>query len=250
MGPPSTPPNWLRFNVSHSQGLAVVAVTRHREIGVDVEEVRPLPDAQPIAERCFSGEENRVFLGVPAADRLAAFFNCWTRKEAYLKALGDGLARPLDAFDVTLLTGEPARLLRVKGDEREAARWSLRALYPALGYVGALVVEGHGWELAGGDWPPESKTVALEPRQRSGIRRGSLESGRPGGEQALHRTRERRGAILDLACGPGSARGVALLWAGGTEGRVPRLGPRGLDGHESTEPEAGVGSRHRLVSWA
>jgi 4'-phosphopantetheinyl transferase len=158
----------LRFNLSHSQGLALVAVTRFRELGVDVEEVRPLVDAQPIAARCFSAEENRVFLGVPAADRLAVFFNCWTRKEAYLKALGDGLARPLDTFDVTLRAGEPARLVRVRGDEEEAARWSLRALEPAPGFVGALSVEGQDWTLACGAWPPGFESV--EPLEEGGVR--------------------------------------------------------------------------------
>ena len=82
-----------------------------------------------------------------------AFFNCWTRKEAYIKAIGDGLARPLDQFDVSLAPGESAALLNAKGDPQEASRWSLQELVPASGYVAALDVEGHGWRLACWQWP-------------------------------------------------------------------------------------------------
>ena len=131
----------LCFNMSHSHGLALFAFTWSRRVGVDVECVRPMPDAEEIAQRFFSPQENAVFRTVPASKKLEAFFNCWTRKEAFLKAIGDGLSRSLDSFEVSLFPGEPAQLLGVGGDPLEASRWHLRALAPAHGYVGAFVVE-------------------------------------------------------------------------------------------------------------
>jgi len=138
----------LCFNMSHSEGLAVFAFAWHRRIGVDVEYVRPMPDGEEIAERFFSPRENAVFRTVPASKKLEAFLNCWTRKEAFLKAIGDGLSRSLDSFEVTFAPGEPARLLCVGGDPLEASRWRLRALAPPHGYVGAFVVERNDLHLS------------------------------------------------------------------------------------------------------
>jgi 4'-phosphopantetheinyl transferase len=130
----------LRFNLAHTAGMAIYAVTRGREVGVDIEEVRPLPDAAAIAERFFAPAEVAAFRTVLGTeDEALAFFNAWTRKEAFLKALGDGLARPLDSFDVSLLPGDAPRLLRI--DDHPAQGWQLHALEPAPGYVAALVVE-------------------------------------------------------------------------------------------------------------
>ena len=78
---------------------------------------------------------------------LQAFYNCWTRKEAYIKAVGKGLAQPLDQFEVSLEPGEPARLLNLKGCPHERPRWSLKSFTPELGYVAALAVEGHRWQF-------------------------------------------------------------------------------------------------------
>jgi len=85
-----------------------------------------------------------------------AFFNCWTRKEAYIKARGEGLSLPLDQFDVSLAPGETAALLSTNGDPQEASRWSLRELAPGSSYVAALAVKGHGWRLKCWHWPKES----------------------------------------------------------------------------------------------
>ncbi|MBN1891064.1 MAG: 4'-phosphopantetheinyl transferase superfamily protein [Thermoflexales bacterium] len=130
-----------RFNLAHSHELALYAFALDREIGVDLEHVRPMPDAGQIAARFFSPGENAAWLALPESQRLEAFFNCWTRKEAYLKACGDGLARPLDQFEVSLAPGEAAALLRVPGQEEEAARWWLHALEAADGYIAAMAVE-------------------------------------------------------------------------------------------------------------
>ncbi|HEV2150490.1 MAG TPA: 4'-phosphopantetheinyl transferase superfamily protein [Longimicrobiaceae bacterium] len=142
----------LRFNVSHSGEMALYAVAAGRELGVDVEEVRPMEDGLQIAERFFSAAEVAAFRALPAEIRDDAFFNCWTRKEAFIKAVGEGLSFPLHVFDVTLAPGEPARLLASR-DPNQAERWSLRGLPdPAPGYRAAVVVEGDGWGLACWRW--------------------------------------------------------------------------------------------------
>lgn len=99
------------FNLSHSEGLALYAVGRAWAIGVDLEPVRSLSDGEAISERCFSRREREAWRALPSEQRPLGFFNCWTRKEAYVKALGSGLSCALDAFDVSLMPGEPARLL-------------------------------------------------------------------------------------------------------------------------------------------
>lgn len=142
----------LNFNVSHSQGLALIAITRAREIGVDVEGIRPEFAGLDIAERFFSVEENAVLRGLPTELQHEAFFTCWTRKEAYIKARGEGLSHPLDKFDVSLVPGEPARLLRTRGDPDEMKRWSLRELLIDPGYVAALAAEGQDWRLSCWQW--------------------------------------------------------------------------------------------------
>ncbi len=142
----------LCFNMSHSHGLALYAVTRGREIGIDLERLRPIPEAMQIAERFFSAHENAVLRALPTSQQPEAFFNGWTRKEACLKASGDGLARPLDQIGVSLAPGEPARLPGVKGDLEEASCSSLQELTPGPGYVAALAVEGQGWQLKCWQW--------------------------------------------------------------------------------------------------
>lgn len=137
----------LRFNVSNSGDLALYAVTRGREIGVDLERVKRMEDGMDIARRFFSAPENEVFAGLAEEARDLAFFHCWTRKEAYIKAIGEGLSMPLASFDVAFAPGEPARLLAARGVGAEAERWSLCELHPGPGYVGAMVVEGSGWAM-------------------------------------------------------------------------------------------------------
>ena len=138
-GKPSLRASDCRFNVSHCGDLAVFAFCRHREIGIDLESVRPLEDADAIAARFFSPRENAEYRSLPAAHRPQGFFNCWTRKEAFIKATGDGLAHPLDAFDVTLTPDAPARILRVGDTPGTACGWSLECFVPAPGYVAAVV---------------------------------------------------------------------------------------------------------------
>jgi 4'-phosphopantetheinyl transferase len=142
----------IRFNVSNSGDLALYAVTVRRELGVDLEQLKPMPDGMDIARRFFSAPENEVFAALADDVRDLAFFRCWTRKEAYIKAVGEGLSMPLDRFDVAFAPGEPARILRTRGNPAEAERWTMLALEPGPGYVGALAVEGAGWHPVLFDW--------------------------------------------------------------------------------------------------
>lgn len=162
---PTSGQKTLSFNLSHSDGLALYAMTRGRETGIDLEHVRSVAEAEQIAERFFSAQEKAVFRALPASLKHKAFFTCWTRKEAYIKARGEGLSLPLHQFDVSLVPGEPAALLNVRGDPQEVSRWSLRELIPAPGYVAALVVKGHNWRLACWQW----RRVYPEPGQGSRV---------------------------------------------------------------------------------
>lgn len=137
----------LHFNLTNSDELALVGLVRGREIGVDVEYLRKMPDCENISERFFSESERTVLRSIPFPAKEEAFFNCWTRKEAYLKAVGEGLAAPLDSFDVTLALDEPPRMLTLEGDPERAARWFFHHLRPAPDYVGAVAIEGGAWEV-------------------------------------------------------------------------------------------------------
>jgi len=133
----------LAFNLTHSHRLALVAVARHRDVGVDVEHLRPVPDALDLAERYFSAPEREALRRVAGTEVEAlAFLQCWTRKEAYIKARGQGMCHPLDGFAVSLLPGEPARLLWRADAASDSASWTLHDLDLTPGYVGALAIEG------------------------------------------------------------------------------------------------------------
>ncbi len=142
----------LRFNVSHSGPLALIALARGREVGVDLEAERPLSDMTSLAESTFSPVEVAAWRALAPADRPAAFFQAWTRKEAFLKATGEGLLRALDSFDVALGPGEPARLLRVEGPPGELERWRLVALDVPRGYHAALAIEGEPDHVSCREW--------------------------------------------------------------------------------------------------
>jgi len=131
----------LQFNLSHSGALALIAVVRRAALGVDVECLSRRVDYEGIAKRFFSERERRALESLDGSKRKRGFFDCWTRKEAFVKALGEGLSRPFSCFDVSLAPGEGACLLAVRGDPEATSRWSLRALEPAPGYTGAVAVE-------------------------------------------------------------------------------------------------------------
>jgi 4'-phosphopantetheinyl transferase len=140
----------LSFNISHSGGIALFAFTRSRQIGVDVEHVRHDFDTAAIAARFFSQREQEQLSALPLEQSYEAFFRCWTRKEAYIKATGDGLSLPLNQFDVSIAENDQNALLATRPDDREAEQWSLRDVRIKPGYCGALCVSGTGWNLV--DW--------------------------------------------------------------------------------------------------
>jgi len=131
----------LRFNISRSEDIAVYAFTTGREIGIDVEAVREIPDADAIAARYFSRRENEEYRSLTQRDKAAGFFNCWTRKEAFIKAIGEGLLHPLDDFDVSLTPGEPARILRISQVPGDACGWTIHDFSPCPGFTGAVVAQ-------------------------------------------------------------------------------------------------------------
>jgi 4'-phosphopantetheinyl transferase len=132
------------FNLSHSGNVALIAVGGARRVGVDVEQVREI-EHDRLAGRFFSPAENEQLAALSQAERHGAFFACWTRKEAVVKAQGVGLSLDLDAFDVSV-TG-PARLLATRPDSAEAHRWSLADVDAGPGYAAAVAAEGDGWHV-------------------------------------------------------------------------------------------------------
>ncbi len=130
----------LGFNLSHSGNRLLLAFAWDREVGVDVELLRTDVEIRQIAERFFSQHEQQTLLSLGKNEQIPAFFRCWTRKEAYVKAVGEGLSLPLSQFDVTLRPGEPARLLATRPDLREASRWALWNLDLGADYAAALAV--------------------------------------------------------------------------------------------------------------
>lgn len=132
----------IAFNLSHSGDLALVAVTTHPAIGVDIEHYRDKLEADKIARRHFSDREVDVLFSLPEAQREEAFYACWTRKEAYIKARGEGLALGLKRFDVAFAPGARPELLRSEDGEAELSRWTFIALQTAERNAAACVVEG------------------------------------------------------------------------------------------------------------
>ena len=139
----------LRFNLSHSHSMVLVAVAADREVGVDVERVRQLANWEDIASRYFSAPERWALNNRPEQDRMVAFFNCWTRKEAYIKAKGLGLSIPMNSFSTEVSADQLVR--PAPGDSLDTP-WSLEDLFPGQSYAGALVVEGHLSRLTRWNW--------------------------------------------------------------------------------------------------
>ncbi|HEX3470576.1 MAG TPA: 4'-phosphopantetheinyl transferase superfamily protein [Silvibacterium sp.] len=142
----------LRFNLSHTEGLTLLALCLDAEIGIDVEAVRPMEDWQEVARSHFSIRENDALKSTIRSDRQNAFFRCWTRKEAFLKANGHGLSMPLDSFAVSLAPEEFPALLDCAWDPHETSRWLLFSLELGQKFIGALAIENHEWKIRSFDW--------------------------------------------------------------------------------------------------
>src|SRR5271170_6222415 len=153
------------FNLSHSHGLAVVAIGREQEVGIDVELIRPEFASEAIAKRYFSAKEIDELTSLPAELRTEGFFLCWTRKEAYIKAKGDGLYISLDSFDVSLTPGKPATLSSV-----DASHWSIEAfnssVIPDPSYAAAVVARGKDWTARYFEWRQSDGEAQFEDLER------------------------------------------------------------------------------------
>jgi 4'-phosphopantetheinyl transferase len=132
----------IDFNMSHSGDLVVFAFTRGCEIGVDLEQIHSIQDMQDIADRFFCLEEAAELMSLPVNQRERAFFLCWTRKEAYIKAIGDGLSAPLNSFRVTMQPTQPVRFIHLAQDTNAAKEWTLQDLQLASNYAAALAYRG------------------------------------------------------------------------------------------------------------
>ena len=131
----------LYFNISHSGTMVLYGFTYINPIGVDIELKRPLEDALQISESYFSENEKEALRNLSPEKQHEGFFNCWSRKEAFIKVYGEGLSRELDSFDVSLRPGEPARLLSIEGNSDQANQWTLEDLNPIDEYAAAYCIE-------------------------------------------------------------------------------------------------------------
>ena len=142
------------FNLAHSEDAVAYAFSPSFEVGIDVEVLRDDASLLDLADRFFSPREAAELRALPERDRSRAFLACWTRKEAFLKARGDGLTLALDSFDVTLAPGEPARLVRTAWSRRESDRWQLADISTPAGPVAAVAARARGWTVARHDLDP------------------------------------------------------------------------------------------------
>ena len=176
----------IRFNASHSGEMALYAFTVGCELGVDVEQLRKLDDPESIAARFFSTAEAAELRSLKPDDRGSAFFRCWTRKEAYVKAIGDGLAIPLNRFQVTLLPGIPARVVQIASEMGIAADWTLDHLELAPGYLGALA------------YRDSRRPTAIQPTVRADVLRDILEA--KNRNQEVNSGSHKRSANVEESC--------------------------------------------------
>jgi 4'-phosphopantetheinyl transferase len=146
----------IEFNLAHSGGTAIYAITRDRAVGVDIEAFQPDFPTEDLARKFFSLAELAALRSLPKDMQSGAFFKCWTRKEAFIKALGDGLSCPLSDFDVSLTPGEPARLLHVKWASEEASRWCMENIDCIAGCAAAIVFSGPQCRMHVSQWDSNS----------------------------------------------------------------------------------------------
>ena len=142
----------LEFNVSHSRDMAVIGFTYDTILGIDIEFIHRKIEFHQIARRFFSTNESDIVINAPRESMHQYFYNCWTRKEAFIKALGDGLSFPLDQFEVTCAPDEVPKLMSTKWDETEVEKWSLWAFEKSKDYVGALAIQGPEKQLIYFSW--------------------------------------------------------------------------------------------------
>jgi 4'-phosphopantetheinyl transferase len=143
----------LQFNLSHSKGMGLYGVTLGRPVGVDIELVRQGAEFSRIAERFFTSKEAEALRNCPAHIQAEAFFLCWTRKEAFIKATGRGFALGLGSFEVSIEPGDSDALLGTSGDPAALERWRLADVDAAAGFAAAVAVEHRELALSCWEWP-------------------------------------------------------------------------------------------------
>jgi len=153
-GKPFFPKNTLQFNLSHAGEIALIALTKNNIIGIDVEVINRKIEVEQVAQHFFAKGEFDRLMSLPKTQIYEAFFNCWTRKEAFIKATGDGLSFPLDQFEVSVKPNEKAELLATYFNEKEREKWSLFDLKMKEGYKAALAVRGKVEEIKCFEWRP------------------------------------------------------------------------------------------------
>ncbi|MGD1702459.1 4'-phosphopantetheinyl transferase family protein [Dapis sp. BLCC M229] len=138
----------ILFNLSHSQDLALYAVTKVNLIGIDLEYIRPMNDAESLAKRFFSAQEYNLISQLPPQKQQETFFKLWTCKEAYLKATGDGLAGGLEKVEISLIPEKPVDFFSINGNMEEASHWYLHQFIPQPNYIAAVAVAGKNQNLS------------------------------------------------------------------------------------------------------
>ena len=153
----------LFFNASHSAEIALWAIASACPVGVDIERVREIPDIEKIARRFFHPRETATLMALPPDARLAAFHACWTRKEAFLKTTGEGIAQGVAKVEVTLAPGDAAAVVSIAEDSSARERWQLHSFSPASGYVGCVAYENKASALTLSQWraPRSLQTFSL-----------------------------------------------------------------------------------------
>lgn len=142
----------INFSLSHSERLILYAITCERKIGVDLEYVRVNVDYLKTAKYFLSKREYMEFCSLSAEQWPESLLNCWTRKEAYIKAVGKGFSICSNSFDVSFAPHQVARLIKAHEQESEPCKWTIVNLYPGKNYVGALVAETGDWDLTYYRW--------------------------------------------------------------------------------------------------
>lgn len=142
----------LSFNLSHSGSMALYAITRNREIGIDIERIRSEVEHEEITKQFFSANEVAMLGAMPNEKKLEAFYTCWTRKEAYIKARGKGLSLPLNSFDVFFAPRGVTMSLMTEDEPQTHSPWTILDLEPGPGYTGALAVKGTGCRMRYWEW--------------------------------------------------------------------------------------------------
>ena len=142
----------IHFNLTHSEGIALLAVTRIGPVGIDVERIRMINDAKELVNRFFSESESDSFQNLGLNEKRIAFFNLWTCKEAFLKATGEGITQLLNQVEVSFRPGKPARLIAVSGDSERASLWSVHNLSPAPDFAAAVAIQAENVRLRCWKW--------------------------------------------------------------------------------------------------